>query len=164
MLARALRAQGASRGIHHCEGTLSVENPTKPRRRGWPAVLGQSVIMPLIGAAIWAAWLGWDHSYYYDAAVGAYQGPYTPWQVIACALTVELLAFLLALAWNPFVVAGGMTFGFWLAWTVQASREDASGLFLVGSIMLLIGLVVGTAIAGVVGYGMRPLLQRLRTR
>ncbi len=143
---------------------MSVERPNKPRGRRWLAVLGQCVIMTLVGAGVWAAWLGWDHSMYYDAAAGAYQGPYRPGQVVASALTVEVITALLALALNPFVVAGGITCGFWLAWTVEASREDASGLFLVGSFMLLIGLVVGTAIAGVVGHQMRPLLRRLRTR
>lgn len=100
---------------------------------------------------------------YYDAAVGAYQGPSRPSQVVGCALTVGLLTALLALWWNPFIAAEGIMAGFWLVWTLQAGSDDESGLFVIGSILLLCGLVVGTAIASAVGYGMRPLLRRRRT-
>lgn len=134
--------------------------------RRWPAlvVLAELVISLLVGAAIWAAWLGWDHTYYYDAATGSNQGPYRPAQVVACAVTVGLLTALLALRWNPLVVAAGITVGFWLVWTVQAGSEDESGLFVIGSILLLGGLVMGTSVASAVGYGARSLMRRLSDR
>ncbi|MBA3232992.1 MAG: hypothetical protein H0T17_03440 [Propionibacteriales bacterium] len=142
---------------------MSVEHVTG---RSWRALvlLAELVVSLLLGAAVWAAWLGWDHSYYYDPVVGAYQGPYRQAQVVACALTVGLLTALLALRWNPVVVAAGITVGFWVVWTVQAGSEDDSGLFLVGSILLLGGLVLGTTVASAVGYRARPLVHRLRDR
>ncbi len=135
---------------------------------GWhwrvAVILAELLISLLVGAAIWAAWLGWDHSYYYDAATGRNQGPYRPAQVVACAATVGLLTVLLALRWHPLVVAAGVTVGFWIVWTVQAASEDETGLYAVGSILLLLGLVLGTSIASAVGYGARPLVRRLRNR
>lgn len=134
-------------------------------RCGRPLVLlVEFLVSLLLGAAVWGAWLGWDHSNYYDAAVGSSQGPYRPAQVVACAVTVGLVTALLALRWNPFVVAAGITVGFWVVWTRQASSADESGLFVVGAILLLGGLVVGTAVAAAVGYALRPLVRRLRGR
>ncbi len=133
---------------------------------GWGAltVLAELVISLLLGAAIWAAWLGWDHTYYYDAEVGVNQGPYRPAQVAACAATVGLITALLSLRWNPFVVAAGITVGFWTVWTVQAASEDATGLYAVGAILLFGGLVLGTAVTGAAGYAARPLVHRLVKR
>lgn len=101
----------------------------------------------LLGAVTYAAWLGWDTEYYYDADVGAYQGPYRPAQVVGCAVTFALLTGLLALRWRPVVVSAGMTLGFWLPWTVQAATQDETGLFVVGSGLLLAGLAAGSAVA-----------------
>jgi len=116
------------------------------------------VLMLLVGAAIWAAWLGWDHTYYYEA--GARHGPYRPAQVVACAVTVLLAAGLLALRWNPFVVAIGITVGFWWVWTVDAAGQDSAGLYVIGSILVMFGLAAGTALASMVGYVLRRLLHR----
>jgi hypothetical protein len=140
---------------------MSVRTSAKRGRRRW-VVLVELVACLLVGAATWGAWLGWDHSYYYDAAVGAYQGPYRPAQVAACAVTVGVLTALLALQWKPLVVAAGITVGFWLPWTVQAGTTDESGLFVVGSFLLLLALAVGTSVAGALGYGLRMMLRRQR--
>jgi hypothetical protein len=124
-------------------------------------VLAQLVVCLLAGAASWGAWLGWDHTYYYDAATHNNQGPYRPAQVVACAATVGVLTVLLAMWWHPLVVAAGITVGFWAVWTVQAAGEDSSGLYVVGSALLLVGLVIGTAVAAAVGHAVRPLVHRL---
>lgn len=114
----------------------------------------------LLGAATCGAWLAWDSDYYYDPAVGAYQGPYRPAQVLGCALTFGLVTALLAMRWRPVIVAAGMSTGFWLVWTVQASTQDETGLFIVGSILLLIGLGAGSAAASAIGYACRSRLNR----
>jgi hypothetical protein len=116
------------------------------------------ILMLLVGAAIWAAWLGWDHTYYYEA--GAWHGPYRPSQVVACGVTVLVVAGLLALRWNPFVVAIGITVGFWWVWTLDAAGNDSSGLYVIGSILVMFGLAAGTALASTLGYVLRPLLHR----
>ena len=122
--------------------------------------LGQFIVAGLLGAGAWGAWLGWDHTYYYDESVGAMQGPYRPAQVVACAVTVAALTALLSVLWNPVVVAAGVTVGFGIGWTLQARSEDESGLYVVGAIALLFGLTVGTSVAAAIGYGARSLLPR----
>lgn len=114
----------------------------------------------VLGAATCAAWLAWDTEYDYDAAVGAYQGPYRPAQVAGCAITFALVTAVLAMRWRPVFVAVGTSLGFWLLWTVQAGIQDESGLFIIGSFLLLIGLAVGSAVASALGFA----FQRRRSR
>lgn len=121
----------------------------------WEARLIQLGVAALLGAAAWAAWLGWDNEYYFDPVVGAYQGPYRAYQVVGCALTVGLGVALLSLRWSPWVVAGGTSVGFWSVWTAHAAMTYGTGLFLVGSAMLLPGLLLGTAVAAGVGAAIR---------
>ena len=118
---------------------------------GWLAF----AVALVLGAAIYAAWLAWDTQYYFDADVGAYQGPYRPVQVVGCAITFGIVTAALALLWRPLLVAAGTSLGFWLFWTVQASRQDETGLFVVGSFLLLAGLTAGSAVAAAVGFALR---------
>lgn len=107
------------------------------------------------GAATYAAWLAWDTEYYYDATVGAYQGPYRPLKVVGCGLTFAVVTALLATRWRPLTVAAGTTVGFCLPWTIQAASQDETGLNAVGSALLFIGLAVGSAIASTIGFMLR---------
>lgn len=118
-------------------------------RPGWAATF---FVALLLGATVWGAWLGWDREYYFDPEVGAFQGPYRPAQVVGCGLTFLLVTAVLASRWRPVAAALGMTAGFWLVWTVDAATQDETGLFLVGSMMLMVGLVSGSALAALVGY------------
>lgn len=131
------------------------------RRDSWQrSVWAGFTLAFALGAATCAAWLAWDTEYYYDAAVGAYQGPYRPAQVVGCALTFALVTAFLAMRWRPVSVAAGTSLGFWLIWTVQASIQDESGLFIIGSFLLLIGLAAGSAVASALGFA----FQRRRSR
>lgn len=121
------------------------------RSSGWSGF----TLALILGAGTYAAWLAWDTQYYFDADVGAYQGPYRPAQVVGCALTFGLLTATLALLWRPVLVAAGMSLGFWLLWTVQASAKDETGLFIVGSMLLSIGLAAGSALAGAIGFALK---------
>ena len=56
-----------------------------------------------------------------------------------------------------------MAGGFWTGWTVQAAMTDETGLFLVGAILLGLGLLVGGAIGSGSGYLARLLWRRLRS-
>jgi hypothetical protein len=94
----------------------------------------------VLGAAIWGAWLGWDRTASYDVITRTVQSPYVTLQVLGCALTVGVVTAVLAGRWHPVAGAAGVTLGFWVVWTVYAATQDASGLFLVGSVLLAIGL------------------------
>lgn len=117
----------------------------------------------LLGAATYGGWLAWDTEYYYDPIVGTDQGPYRPAQVVGCAITFGLVTALLAARTRPVAAASGMTLGFWVLWTIQAGMTDETGLFVVGSIVLLGGLIFGSAIAGAAGHaiGVRVRTQKL---
>ncbi|NLJ53388.1 MAG: hypothetical protein GX344_04535 [Intrasporangiaceae bacterium] len=122
----------------------------------WHASAWSGLVLALaLGAATYAAWLGWDNEYYYDAAVGAYQGPYRPMQVAGCALTFGVVNALLAMRWRPLIIAVGTTVGFWILWTLQAGSQDETGLFVVGSALLLVGLALGSALTAWIGSRLR---------
>lgn len=116
-------------------------------------IVRTSAALAVFSAAMWFAWLGWDHEYY--LVDGVAQGPYRTWQVVGCALTLALGAVAAyavvrrAEALVPLAVAGAL--GFAVPWSIDAARTDESGLWLVGLIMLAVGgftgLVVVTAIA-----------------
>lgn len=95
-------------------------------------------------AAMWFAWLGWDHQYY--LIDGVPQGPYRPWQVVGCALSVAVAAaaayrFLrMPFAIPPLVLAADI--GFAIPWGVDAS-SDETGLWAVGLVMLVVGGGIG---------------------
>jgi peptidoglycan/LPS O-acetylase OafA/YrhL len=109
-------------------------------RRLW----GTALLLALFTAAMWFAWLGWDHEYY--KVNGVYQGPYRPWQVIGCGATVvaaTVLAYLRVRTTGAvFVMAGAAAFGFAAPWSWDASSDD-TGLWLVGLVFLSIGASVG---------------------
>lgn len=90
-------------------------------------------------------------------------GPYTEAQVIGCVLTSGLVTAVLSARLNPVLVTFGMAGGFWTAWTVQAVDTDETGLFLVGSILLGLALLVGGAVASASGRGAHVLWQRARS-
>jgi len=105
----------------------------------------------------WWAWLGRDTTMTLDPATGNYSGPYTTAQVAGAVLT--LLAVLVAavlLRVPPLPAAAAMTVAFTVAWTAQAAGEDETGLFMVGAIMLLVGMAAGTTLVALVTRRLRP--------
>ena len=119
-----------------------------------------SVLAVVLGAVTWAAWLGWDRTASFDVVTDSVQDPYVTLQVLGCALTVLVVTAVVAARGNPVLAAGGVSLGFWLAWTVDAATQDDSGLFLVGAFLLAFGLAGGTTVAALVGVGVRTLLDR----
>lgn len=116
-------------------------------------ILGASAALALFSAAMWFAWLGWDHEYY--VVDGHAQGPYRAWQVIGCGASV-VVAAVLAYAvvrrlWAIVPLAAAGTVGFALPWSWDAARNDESGLWVVGLILILggagTGLLVVLAVA-----------------
>ena len=111
-----------------------------PAAAGLLAVLG--------GALSWVAWLSWPIS----------GNTYHPAQVVACALTCALIAVILA-GRSPraalVTVPLGGTAGVAIPWAWWASRSDETGLWLVGLIILVIGVWVGLSIAVVLADNIR---------
>jgi hypothetical protein len=132
----SLRRQGPDRRQH---GEM-----TQTRTAGITAVACAAA------ATVWAGWLGRDDQYQVDPVSRIASGPYESWQVIGAGLCLTaLLISALVVGLPPQYACGAVTFGFTAAWTVHAARQDASGLFLVGTIMLLVGLTMGCAVVSV---------------
>lgn len=109
--------------------------------------------LAVFSAAMWFAWLGWDHEYY--LVDGYPQGPYRAWQVIGAAATVvagAVVAYaVVRRAWAIVPLAAAGALGFAVPWSIDAAQTDDSGLWVVGLILLLggagAGLLVVLAIA-----------------
>lgn len=126
-----------------------------------------AVLAILAGVGLWFAWLSWGS--YYARPCGHVEGPYRPWQVIGCALSVG--AAVAALGWSarwrrsgPIVVATGVLAGFSTTWAVDAVRSDGTGLWGVGYLLLVVG--GGAALGGVAlaVIGVRAALAKKSTR
>ncbi|MFE1904817.1 hypothetical protein ACFW96_14280 [Streptomyces gardneri] len=104
------------------------------------------VAVAAVAMATWAAWLGWDQ--HRDVHPdGSTTGPYEAWQVVGLGLT--LLAPVCWAAFRGYAVAGvaGTTAGLTVAAFYDWS-DDASGLFALGAILVMIGtLAVTSAVA-----------------
>ncbi|WP_327644433.1 hypothetical protein [Micromonospora zamorensis] len=117
--------------------------------RGTRALLG---VLFLAAATVgtWLLWLGWDTDYTVDAETGASSGPYEAWQVVGCVLTLVLLAALAATRLSPWLVATVMTVAFTAAWGWQAASTDDTGLWAVGSVLVLVGMAAGSTAVSLV--------------
>ena len=103
--------------------------------------------LAMFAAAMWFAWLGWDHQFY--KVDGVKQGPYRAWQVVGCALAIgaaTVFAYLRVSRSAAIVVmAAAADIGFAVPWAVDAS-SDESGLWIVGLVFLLVGGGAGLAV------------------
>ncbi|MGW3337989.1 hypothetical protein ACWDCL_10985 [Streptomyces sp. NPDC001009] len=97
----------------------------------------------VVSAALWAAWLGWDQQRDTHPD-GSTTGPYEPWQVIGLVLTL-----LVPVCWGvlrrhvPGTVVGtsaGLTVAAFYDWS-----DDATGLFMVGVTLVLLGSLAATS-------------------
>ncbi|GAA2909355.1 hypothetical protein Acy02nite_88870 [Actinoplanes cyaneus] len=110
----------------------------------------------VLSAAAWLGWLGWDDEYQTDPVTGVESGPYQAWQIAGCALTLLILLIAAVLGRvRALYASAALTLGFTVAWTIQAALSDDSGLFAVGTLMLLVGLSVACAIVCALLTGLR---------
>ena len=130
----------------------------RPRRDTMLSVL----VLALLSASSWWAWLAWDNSYYKDPSTGQYAGPYMPWQVIGCVVSLIVIAALAYTRLRPLVVGATMTLAFTTAYALTVAPSDESGLSGVGVLMVLIGLAFATSVAGLVVGSVRQSLTRSR--
>jgi hypothetical protein len=126
-------------------------------RSGTPftQVIGTAAVA-VLAALSWYGWMAWDHEYQTDPVTGVASGPYETWQVIGCALTL-LAIFIGAVVAGvrPVLVSVALTVAFTAAWTATAAAEDLTGMYGVGTIMLLVGLGLATTVASVVTVAIR---------
>jgi hypothetical protein len=101
-----------------------------------------------VSAAAWAAWLGWDQGY--DVRPdGSTSGPYAVWQVVGLVLTLLVPVCWAAARGHSTAAVGGTTAGLTLAAYVDWSG-DASGLFVVGVALVMVGSFVASAVVSAV--------------
>lgn len=124
----------------------------KPVLRTLPAL-----VPALVAMAAWAAWLGWDQRRDVHPD-GSTTGPYEAWQVIGLVLTLLVPVYwAVSRGHTASAVLGttaGLTAAAWYDWS-----DDASGLFVIGVGLVMIGGLAGTAaVSGVIamaGRGVR---------
>ncbi|BCJ54934.1 hypothetical protein Asp14428_64090 [Actinoplanes sp. NBRC 14428] len=113
---------------------------------------------PLTGALVlaaatvltWLVFLGGDTEKDVDPVTLVESGPYTVPQVAGCLLTLVVLLVLAVVAGVPrWYAAAAMTLAFSLAWTVQAAMADDSGLFVIGGVLVALGMAAGTVVVAV---------------
>ncbi|MFJ8033126.1 hypothetical protein [Streptomyces sp. NPDC096032] len=120
-----------------------------------------SFLVPAAAAlAMWAAWLGWDQ--HRDVRPdGTESGPYAAWQVIGLLLTllpaVYWAASRLGAAGAVLGTTAGLTGAAYYDWS-----DDASGLFVIGVGLVMLGSLAVTAVVCALvraagrGRGRRP--------
>ncbi|MFD6563759.1 hypothetical protein [Micromonospora profundi] len=130
--------------------------------RGNQKLLG-AVFLAVATVGVWLLWLGWDTEYTVEEETSSTSGPYEPWQVIGCVLTLVLLAALAGTRLSPWLVAPVMTLAFTVAWAWQAASTDDSGLWAVGGFLVLIGMAAGSTVVSLAGRRLgRALASRSR--
>jgi hypothetical protein len=125
----------------------------------------RSVGVVLLAGACFGAywgWLGWDQTYQRDPITGVASGPYEQWQVVGCVLSLAFVAVLAGLVGQAAVAMVVMPIAFTIAWSIPAQASDGSGLWLVGAIMILMGMAVGVCVVTLVPAFVRNLLTRDR--
>ncbi|MBN9644258.1 hypothetical protein ACFSSC_03070 [Corynebacterium mendelii] len=104
------------------------------------------------GVVMWLALFFFDNSYYTEAD-GSVHGPYQPWQVIAGALI--MIAVAVVCGWflrrdGAFGAAAGAAVGLGAIVFIDFSRDDPTGLYGVGVMMITVGSFVGLALVGLI--------------
>jgi hypothetical protein len=123
-----------------------LSRSSRPGRKGSPAAVAGAVVVAALTAAVWYAWLGWDHEYQIDPVTGIASGPYEAWQVVGCVLTLLALALAAGVLIHPAVPIAVMPLAFTVAWSIDAASQDETGLWGVGAILILFGSLVGSAV------------------
>ncbi|WP_037669789.1 hypothetical protein [Streptomyces griseus] len=120
-------------------------------RQKLPKPVLQLLLIPVLAAvssALWAAWLGWDQ--HRDVHPdGSTTGPYEAWQVIGLVVTLLVPVYWAAsrryIAGAVLGTTAGLTVAAYDDWS-----DDASGLFMVGVILVMMGSLVVTGLVSAV--------------
>ncbi|MFD6874072.1 MULTISPECIES: hypothetical protein [unclassified Streptomyces] len=101
-----------------------------------------TLLLVVVAAALWAAWLGWDQERDVHPD-GSTTGPYEAWQVIGLVLTLLVPVYWAASRQYVTAAVLGTSLGLAAAACYDWS-DDGSGLFVIGVGMVLIGSLVVT--------------------
>jgi DMSO/TMAO reductase YedYZ heme-binding membrane subunit len=82
------------------------------RSTPWFQVAG-GLVVAVLAAVLWFAWMGWDTHYQTDPVTQVTSGPYEAWQVVGCALSL-LVVFVgaLLIGVRPLWASAALTLGF----------------------------------------------------
>ncbi|MFC7534588.1 hypothetical protein [Actinoplanes sp. GCM10030250] len=115
-----------------------------------------TALVAALSALAWVAWLGWDSEHQADPATGVATGPYEVWQIAGCGISLLILLVVAELVGvRALPASAALTLGFTAVWTAQAARSDTTGLYAVGSMMLLAGLGTTAAMVSAAVIGIR---------
>ncbi|WP_395576109.1 hypothetical protein [Streptomyces sp. BK79] len=107
-----------------------------------------------VTVALWAAWLGWDQRRDVHAD-GSTTGPYEAWQVVGLVLSLLVPVYWAASRRHVVGAVLGVTVGLTGAAFYDWS-DDASGLFVIGVGMVMVGsFAVTTAVVAVIAAAKR---------
>lgn len=127
-------------------------------------IIGASVVA-VLSAASWFAWMGWDHEYQEDPVTHVWSGPYETWQGVGCGISlIVVFCAALLLRVKPLYASAALVVAFTSAWTWTAASSDETGMFMVGSIMMLVGLSMATAVGSGIALAIRHGYQALKRR
>ncbi|MFS1304327.1 hypothetical protein [Streptosporangium longisporum] len=116
-----------------------------PRTRRGATGVRTGVILAVASAVNYLAWLGWDRQR--DVAPdGSVSGPYQAWQVAGLVIVLGILAVVAGRRGHPVLGTAAVAVVTWLAWSVDAALSDDSGLWVVGSLLLLPALLLGVGL------------------
>ncbi|MFK0282264.1 hypothetical protein ACIQVL_17580 [Streptomyces sp. NPDC090499] len=119
-----------------------------------------ALVLAGLSVVAWAAWLGWDQQQEVRAD-GSVSGPYQAWQVAGLVATLLAAVCCAAARGHSAAAVAGTTAGLTLAAYVDWSGE-ASGLFLVGVVLVMAGSFVASAVASAVVSALTDTLRRDR--
>lgn len=116
-----------------------------------------AIALGVATAACWWGWTAWHRRYVPDPMGGTPDGSYEPWQLVGCVLCLVAVA-VIATRWLPaWLVIMVMPVAFTTAWSLTAvAAKDSGPLFVIGAILVFVGMVCGTTVvAGVAAAGWR---------
>lgn len=118
---------------------MTSRTSTASSRLAWIACISAA----LAAVATYLLWLGWHTPYQQGPDPTVETGPYDAPQVLGLAISLVVLAALLAWWLPPRAAAFGVALGFWVVWSADAATHpNSDGLWPIGSVMLLCGCLI----------------------
>lgn len=128
------------------------------REHRW-RLLGVGILLAASCFAAYWGWLGWDSTYQVDPRTGVSSGPYEPWQVQGCVLTLAAVALVGGFARRAWAAIALMPLAFTVAWSIPAS-SDETGLWGVGASLIFVGMSLGVPLLALPASHLRERFHR----
>ncbi|GAA4104594.1 hypothetical protein [Actinomadura miaoliensis] len=124
-------------------------------RRTFGRALAATLLVMVLSMADWAAWLGWDQ-HMDELPDGSVRGPYEAWQVIGLVGVLLVIGVVVARRVSAVAAVLGATLGMTAAAAYDWS-DDASGLWVIGAGLVMLGtFVVSLFVAVLARFVRRP--------